>query len=95
MKIQTILQKEERYERRGCCLHIENTNVISTRRKTSTSKRFPTNTQHKTEHTAKEQQTTYDTHTYSICNYILTDTTHTSRPNVQHNQNVRTSNCAK
>ena len=37
----------------------------------------------------------HTTHTYSICNYILTDTTHTSRPNVQHNQNVRTSNCAK
>ena len=47
-KVQTVLQKEECYERRGCCLQSENTNIKLNKREITTNNTCSTQTQHKT-----------------------------------------------
>ena len=83
-KVQTVLQKEECYERRGCCLQSENTNIKLNKKGNNDKQHlFNRNT---TQDNIRQENDNKQTKLF------ITYKQKETRPNIQ---NTRTLNCAK
>ena len=93
MTIQTILQKEEWYKRRGYCLQSENTKIILTRTKHNDEQHFFNNKHHKTVIRQNHKQKTKTNSVYVISHkQPQTQSTNKQRT---FNLKLRARNCAK